>query len=298
MSAQAKAHSEVIIVRKGKGGHGGHHGGAWKVAYADFVTAMMAFFLVMWIMGQSKEVKTAVAGYFRDPGAFETVRGDGVLEGGKTMEAGGLMSDGNGISMAAEQQALAAAAERIRQDIMAAQNLAELRDQIEFKLTTEGLRIDLVDQTGSSFFDSGRSVLRGEAAQILTVIAGEIGRLQNDVVIEGHTDSAPYSNNANYGNWELSADRANAARRQMEQHGMSKGQVSAVRGFADTQLHMAEAPLDPRNRRVSIVVRSRAAAVLDDSVRRTSDAVRSPETAAAPAPAPAAKAPEHGASKH
>lgn len=273
MAVQAKGHTEVIIVRKGKGGHGGHHGGAWKVAYADFVTAMMAFFLVMWIVGQSKEVKQSVAGYFKDPGAFETMRGDGVLDGGKSAEAnGGLMSDGAGMSMAAEQQALSAAAERIRQELLEAPNLAELRDQIEFKLTSEGLRIDLVDRSKSSFFDSGRSALRGEATQVLSVIAEEIGRLQNDVVVEGHTDSAPYGQGASYGNWELSADRANAARRVMEAHGMSKGQVQAVRGFADTQLHLSDAPLDPRNRRVSIVVRSRAAAALEASVRKESDA--------------------------
>jgi chemotaxis protein MotB len=262
------ADATIIVVRRPRKGEHGHHGGAWKVAYADFVTAMMAFFLVMWIMAQSKEVKVAVAGYFRDPGAFETVRGDGVLDGGKSPEAGGLVAADTGLSLAAEQQVLAAAAERIRQDLLRAQNLAELRDQIEFKLTTEGLRIDLVDRTGSSFFDTGRSVLRGEAAVILEVIAREIGRLQNDVVVEGHTDSAPYGSGAKYGNWELSADRANAARRQMEEAGMSRGQVQAVRGFADTQLHVADAPLDPRNRRVSIVVRSRAAAALDASVRK------------------------------
>lgn len=259
--------ASVIIIRRPKKGHHGHHGGAWKVAYADFVTAMMAFFLVMWIMAQSKEVKVAVAGYFRDPGAFDTVRGDGVLDGGKSPEAGGVTA-APGVSMAAEQEALAAAAERIRRDLLKTDSLAELRDQIEFKLTTEGLRIDLVDRSGSSFFDSGRSVLRGEAATILGVIAREIGRLQNDVVVEGHTDSAPYGAGASYGNWELSADRANAARRQMESTGMSRGQVQAVRGFADTQLHLADAPLDPKNRRVSIVVRSRTAAALDANVRK------------------------------
>jgi chemotaxis protein MotB len=247
------------------------------VAYADFVTAMMAFFLVMWIMGQSKEVKGAVAGYFRDPGAFETVRGEGVLEGGRSMETAPMVSPEAAAGMAAEQTALAAAAERIRQELLKAQNLAELRDQIEFKLTAEGLRIDLVDRAGSSFFDSGRSVLRGEAAAILAVIAAEIGRLQNDVVVEGHTDSASYSPGASYGNWELSADRANAARRQMEQHGMNQGQVQAVRGFADTQLHVAQSPLDPRNRRVSIVVRSRAAAALEQSVRKSTGLHDSPQ---------------------
>jgi chemotaxis protein MotB len=256
----------VIIVRRKKGEHGGHHGGAWKVAYADFVTAMMAFFLVMWIVGQSKEVKASVAGYFKDPGAFETTRGRGVLDGGRSADHDGAIGDGAS-GLAAEQAMLAAAADRIRQDLMDAKDVAGLRDQIEFKLTSEGLRIDLVDRSGSSFFDSGSSVLRGEAARILGVIAEEIGRLQNDVVVEGHTDSAPYTKNVSYGNWELSADRANAARRTMEHGGMAAGQVQAVRGFADTQLHVPDTPLDPRNRRVSIVVRTRAAAALEDGVR-------------------------------
>jgi chemotaxis protein MotB len=264
-------HANVIIIRPRKRVHHGHHGGAWKVAYADFVTAMMAFFLVMWIVAQSKEVKESVAGYFRDPGAFETTRagGDGVLDGGRQAAVLSGGTEGGSGAMAEEQRALATAAERIKQELMAAPNLDDLRDQIEFKLTTEGLRIDLVDQTGSSFFDSGRSALRGESTAILGVIAKEIGRLQNDVVVEGHTDSAPYGAGASYGNWELSVDRANAARRVMEHDGMSAGQVQAVRGFADTQLHLADAPLDPRNRRVSIVVRSRAAAALDASVRNS-----------------------------
>jgi chemotaxis protein MotB len=256
-------------VRRPKRAHHAHHGGAWKVAYADFVTAMMAFFLVMWLVGQSKEVKASVAGYFRDPGAFETTRagGSGVLDGGRSPNVDGMSDGQQSTQQSSEQRALAEAAERIKAELLAAKNLAGLRDQIEFKLTSEGLRIDLVDRSGSSFFDSGSSVLRGEAASILAVIAQEIGRLQNDVVVEGHTDSAPYGAGVSYGNWELSADRANAARREMERTGMGAGQVQAVRGFADTQLHIPKAPLDPRNRRVSIVVRTRAAAALDAGVR-------------------------------
>lgn len=261
-------HPTVIVIRPRKRAHGGHHGGAWKVAYADFVTAMMAFFLVMWIMAQSKEVRQGVAGYFRDPGAFETARGGGVLDGGRQARVDESEEHTEAASIAAERQVLEKAADRIRQELLQSDNLAALRDQIEFKLTAEGLRVDLVDRTRSSFFDSGRSRLRGEANVILGVIAREIGRLQNDVVVEGHTDSAPYGAEANYGNWELSADRANAARRVMEVGGMSRGQVQAVRGFADTQLHVADAPLDPRNRRVSIVVRSRVAATLDEMVRK------------------------------
>lgn len=260
-------HANVIVVRQRRREHHGHHGGAWKVAYADFVTAMMAFFLVLWIVGQSKPVKQAVAGYFRDPGVFETTSGNGILDG--SAAAVSVSTDAlSGAGVAEERRMLAAAAERIRQDLMEAANLAELRDQIEFTITAEGLRIELIDQSGSSFFDSGSSVLRGESAQILAVIGQEAGRLQNDVVVEGHTDSTPYGKGASYGNWELSADRANAARRAMEAHGLSPGQVQAVRGFADTQLHIADRPTDSRNRRVSIVVRSRAAAALDASVRQ------------------------------
>lgn len=271
-------HANVIIIRPRKRVHHGHHGGAWKVAYADFVTAMMAFFLVMWIMAQSKEVKESVAGYFRDPGAFETSRGggEGVLDGGRQAAVLSGGAEGSAGVTSEEQRALATAADRIRQELLQVANLAELRDQIEFKLTAEGLRIDLVDQTGSSFFDSGRSALRGESAAILAVIAQEIGRLQNDVVVEGHTDSAPYGSGASYGNWELSVDRANAARRVMEDDGMGAGQVQAVRGFADTQLHLADAPLDPRNRRVSIVVRTRAAAALEASVRNSAPPAAAP----------------------
>jgi chemotaxis protein MotB len=140
-----------------------------------------------------------------------------------------------------------------------------LRDQIEFVVTSEGLRIELVERTGSSFFDSGSPILRGESERILTVIARELGNLKNDVVIEGHTDSRPYSSGERYGNWELSADRANAARRVMEGQGLATHQVRTVRGFADTALRVAD-PLDPRNRRVSIVVRSQAAAILEQTL--------------------------------
>jgi chemotaxis protein MotB len=257
---------QVIIIRKKSGGHAGHHGGAWKVAYADFVTAMMAFFLVMWLVGQSPKVKAAVAGYFREPGVFDYEHSTSMMPSAGTpgVEAGST-------NLAAEQRELGAAASRIKEELMKAPSVAELRDQIEFTLTAEGLRIELIDRAGSSFFDAGHSVLRGESVAVLSVIAEEIGKLANDVVIEGHTDSLKYTPGAAYGNWELSADRANAARRVMEAQGVRAGQVRAVRGFADTQLHVVKDPMDPRNRRVSIVVRSHASTSLDQAIRSGSD---------------------------
>ncbi len=257
---------QVIIIRKKSGGHAGHHGGAWKVAYADFVTAMMAFFLVMWLVGQSPKVKAAVAGYFREPGVFDYEHSTSMMP-----SAGTPGIESGSTNLAAEQRELGAAASRIKEELMKAPSVAELRDQIEFTLTAEGLRIELIDRAGSSFFDAGHSVLRGESVAVLGVIAEEIGKLANDVVIEGHTDSLKYSPGATYGNWELSADRANAARRVMEAQGVRAGQVRAVRGFADTQLHVVKDPMDPRNRRVSIVVRSHASTSLDQAIRSGSD---------------------------
>ena len=261
---------EVIVVRRIKKAHGGHHGGAWKVAYADFVTAMMAFFLVMWLAAQDSRIRDAVAGYFQEPGLLPNEQSNAILASGQ----GGI--DANGMPMIqrkpnemleAEQKALVEAAEHIKQDLVKMTDFGALRDQIEFTVTSEGLRIELIDRSSSSFFDSGSSVLRGESEKILRIIAQEIAKLSNDVVIEGHTDSAQYVNGAKYGNWDLSADRANAARRVMQNEGLRLGQVWAVRGFADNDKRVPEQPLDARNRRVSIVVRSASAAALESSVR-------------------------------
>ncbi|MEI6244588.1 MAG: flagellar motor protein MotB [Acidobacteriota bacterium] len=275
---------QVIIIRKKSGGHGGHHGGAWKVAYADFVTAMMAFFLVMWLVGQKPDVKAAVAGYFKDPGVFDYEHSTSMMPSAGTP---GVKPNGSSTNLAAEQRALGEAASRIKAELLKASSLAGLRDQIEFTLTAEGLRIELIDRAGSSFFDSGHSVLRGESVSVLGVIAEEIGKLTNDVVIEGHTDSMKYSTGATYGNWELSVDRANAARRVMETRGVRAGQVRAVRGFADTQLHVETDPTDPRNRRVSIVVRSHASTSLDKAVRAGGDGVAADAAEKAPITVPA-----------
>jgi chemotaxis protein MotB len=266
----------VVIVRRIKKGHA-HHGGAWKVAYADFVTAMMAFFLVMWLAAQDSRIRQAVAGYFQEPGLLPHEQSNSVMASGQ----GGI--DANGIAvinrkpndvLEAEQRALVKAAENIKEHLIKLPEFAQLRNQIEFTVTSEGLRIELIDRSQSSFFANGSSALVGESEKILVVMAQEIGKLANDVVIEGHTDSRQYSNDARYGNWELSADRANAARRVMESQGLRTGQVHAVRGFADTYRRIKDDPLDPRNRRVSIVVRSSTAAALETSVRNGQESPR------------------------
>lgn len=279
-----KGNAPIIIVRKKGGHHGGHHGGAWKVAYADFVTAMMAFFLVMWLVSQSQEVRANVAGYFREPGVFDYEKSTGMLPGGRPgVEPGGAptpMSPADPQALLQEQRVLATAAEKIRERMAQSPGLATLADQIEFTVTSEGLKIDLVERADSSFFDSGSAELRGESERILQIIAGELARLDNEVVVEGHTDRRPYADGTRYGNWELSADRANAARRAMQRAGLEEGQVRGVRGYADTQLRMNDLPFDPRNRRVSIVVRSHAATALDAAVKATQPAAATPSAPA------------------
>jgi len=260
----------VIILRPKKVMGAGHHGGAWKVAYADFVTAMMCFFMVMWLVNQDPAVRKAIAVYFREPGVLNHEFSKSVMSGGQPgLEPGQASRPVPHTELdiiRAERDLLAGAAKRIKEELLQVPEFAELREQVEFTITAEGLRIELVDREGSSFFASGRTVLLGESERILTVIAKEVGKLENDIVVEGHTDSEPYQNGRRYGNWELSADRANAAR-QVMQPTVADGQIRAVRGFAATQPHVPDNPRDPRNRRVSVVVRSQNAAALERAVR-------------------------------
>ncbi|HLG55928.1 MAG TPA: flagellar motor protein MotB [Vicinamibacterales bacterium] len=248
----------IIIVKKKRGGHAAHHGGAWKVAYADFVTAMMAFFLVMWLVNQQPAVKAAVAGYFRDPGAFDSTKGGGILPGG----AEGLKESGvtpvskpmpNDVKTAKET--LEKAAEHMREALKKIPSLKALEDRIEITVTDEGLRIELLETAKDSFFAVGSADLLPETVQILVVISKELGGLGNAVALEGHTDSRKYAASS-YANWELSTDRANSARRAMERFGLQEGQIDAVRGYADTRLRTPDMPLDARNRRISIVVQN------------------------------------------
>jgi chemotaxis protein MotB len=237
----------VRIIVKKKRGHGGHHGGAWKVAYADLVTAMMALFIVLWIVGQSDAVKQAVSAYFKDPGVFESGRGGSVLQG-STGSAPGPTTD-----VSLEIERLRVEARKLETEIRSNPEFDKFRDKIEITVTKEGLRIELLENSDGLFFDVGSAKLKPDTVKLLKLIAAEVGQLKNKIMIEGYTDARPYVN-ADYTNWELSADRANMARRVLEQNGVGKDQISQVRGFADRNLKHPDKPLDFGNRRVSILV--------------------------------------------
>ncbi len=247
----------VIVVKKRKAGHAGHHGGAWKVAYADFVTAMMAFFLVMWIVGQSAQVRAAVAGYFRHPGLFDYEKSDSMVPGGQK----GLLPEPKAgeAETAGDAEKLEAAAARIRQALGGLPVLSAVKDQIEIKMTAEGLRIELLESPVGGFFDSGSATMNEAGEKVIAAIGRELAKVDNGVVFEGHTDSRPYQSAEGYTNWELSADRANSARRVMERAGLQGRQVRGVRGCADTQLRTPDDPFNARNRRVSIIVQHQKA---------------------------------------
>jgi chemotaxis protein MotB len=265
----------VIIVQKKKGHGHGHHGGAWKVAYADFVTAMMAFFLVLWILGQSQSVKAGIAGYFRDPGVLEYERSTGILPGATT----GISPDtprelkaSPALAAAKEDRAaLEKKAETLKQMLSQRQEFQKIKDQVEIKMTKDGLRIELIEKSGSLFFDSGSAQLKPNTVPLLSAIASELGSLNNHIVIEGHSDASQYTSSKAYTNWELSADRANAARRVMDSQ-LPPGRINEVRGYADTRLRIPSDPLDPRNRRVSIIVSNQVTADRSDGEASTAPA--------------------------
>ena len=229
-----------IIVLKKKGGHGGHHGGAWKVAYADFVTAMMALFIVLWLLNSSKQVQEAVGGYFKDPT-------------GTSKKVGSNMQ-GAGENFVLTRDNMPRLKEQLQKAIRQMTEFEKLRNHIEMTVTTEGLRIELSESASGTFFDTGSATLKPDGAALLITLAQELGTLPNKLSIEGHTDSQPYAPSALYSNWELSSDRANAARRVMQANGIRPDQVTQVRGFADQRLRKPDAPLDPANRRISVIV--------------------------------------------
>jgi chemotaxis protein MotB len=231
----------IIIVKK-KSGHGGHHGGAWKVAYADFVTAMMALFIVLWLLNTSKPVKEAVAGYFKDPSG--------------TAEKTGSNSSGAAEAVALSKDDMPKLKEKLEKAIQQAKDLDKLKNQIEITVTPEGLRIELLESATSTFFDVGSPKLNQNGRELLDLLAKELGKLPNKISIEGHTDSKPYSGKNGYGNWELSTDRANAARRDMQDKGLGPTQVGQVRGYADQLLRKPADPFDASNRRISMLVQN------------------------------------------
>lgn len=245
----------VRIIKKVKGGHGGgHHGGAWKVAYADFVTAMMALFIVLWILGQNEETKQAVSSYFKDPGAFDATSG-GVLKGGKGLVSETMPKISSGKSIDGQKETLKKIGEAIKKSLEQQKKIAELKNQITMEMVKDGLRIELMESSKAFFFDIGTASLKSEAIEILKTISSELSKMPNHVIVEGHTDARQYGNATGYTNYELSADRANAARRVLVGSGMENEKIDQVRGFADKRLHNAQDPFDVTNRRISIIVK-------------------------------------------
>jgi chemotaxis protein MotB len=250
----------IIIRRKKHGGHG-HHGGAWKVAFADFMTAMMAFFLVLWLVGQKDDVKEAVAGYFRDPGAFNTQGKSGILQGSsspvpkKSDDASVVAKpkETAGGPSVVEKKELTDAAKKILREFQKEEIFQKLKENVKMELTSEGLRITLNEsEDDPAFFEPGSDKLLRKSAVLLIIIAKELGKLTNKLVLEGHTDAS--SGGGEFSNWELSAARANSARRLMEVSGLHQKQVAQVRGYSDQAPMIENKPSDPRNRRVSILV--------------------------------------------
>ncbi|MDE2157030.1 MAG: flagellar motor protein MotB [Xanthomonadaceae bacterium] len=280
-----------IIVRRVKRRIHAHHGGAWKVAYADFVTAMMAFFLVMWLIGVgTREQRAAISEYFKNPSmtpGTATIAPPGRIGPGgasdSMIQLGGAMDmshgpgkDKHGVETAkgenkpdskqAEQQARRqerAQLEQLMQQLHAAieksQALAPFKDQLLLDITPEGLRIQIVDKLNRPMFDLGSAKLKPYTIAILHELGRFINRVPNKISISGHTDDAPYSSDHAYSNWELSADRGNAARRALIDGGLADGKVARVVGLAAAVPFDKADPRDPSNRRISIIVMTRKA---------------------------------------
>jgi len=254
----------VIIIKK-KQNHGGHHGGAWKVAYADFVTAMMALFIVLWLLSTSEKVQKAVASYFKDPS------GNGKLMG-STMA-------GVGESVNVTKDDMGHLKEKLEQAMKTMPQFQQMKDNVELTITNEGLRVELLETEKGMFFESGNAHPSSRGEELLVRLAAELGKLPNTLLMEGHTDAKPYSGDGAYSNWELSADRANSARRLMQANGLRPAQVAQVRGFADQHLRTPQDPMNPSNRRISVIVKY----------------LNVPQTEAKPMPAPGQLPPTKGA---
>ncbi|WNL45765.1 flagellar motor protein MotB [Dyella sp. BiH032] len=276
----------IIIRRVKRKGHG-HHGGAWKVAYADFVTAMMAFFLVMWLIGAgTREQRAAISEYFKNPsmtpgtatmappgrtgpGGASTsmIKLGGAKDlsrapGGNQQGTAAASLDPKDIEKEArkrERERLEELMQQLQAAIQSSQALAPFKDQLLLDITPEGLRIQIVDKQNRPMFDLGSAQLRPYTTKILEELAGFINRVPNRISLSGHTDDAPYNSDHRYSNWELSADRANAARRALLSGGLAEDKIARVVGLAASVPFDRSNPADPVNRRISIIVMNKQA---------------------------------------
>ena len=210
------------------------HSGSWKVAFADFATAMMALFMVMWLMSTDNSKQQAIAGYFQDPAAFNRA-----IEEGKPVGS----------------QELDSLARSIEEALLKASEWKSLKGHVAIEVGRDGLRIELLESDEGTFFASGSPGPTSFGGNTLRLISTELAKLPNKIIIEGHTDSRPFRGRRDYSNWELSVDRANQARRLLTQNGIGARRIVEVRGFADVRLRKADNPEDPSNRRISLIVK-------------------------------------------
>ena len=254
--AAPRGGKKIIIVKKKINRGGGHHGGSWKVAYADFVTAMMAFFMVMWILGMDDKTKLAIEGYFANPVGYKKGYGSGssALFAGSsptTIQRPSLKS----IVRTTEQKSFEQLKARIESKLAANDSLKGLHALVEVVVTKDGLRIELIESgKGDQYFALGSAAMKPATELVLQLVGEELAQLQNPIILEGHTDAAKFGSDASYGNWELSTDRANAARRVLANIGVGEGRLVEIRGLADTQLRIPTEPTAAANRRISILL--------------------------------------------
>ena len=250
-----------IIVRRKRGGHA-HHGGAWKVAFADFMTAMFALFLVLWLVNQSTDIKSSIAGYFQDPLGRANEFGSSIMPGtGAQAAMVHPLRPSDVVNLRRDR--LETVASHIRETIDQAPEFSELKNYIQVDVTNDGLRVQLLEDSTGVFFETGRAAPSTRGRDILAVLGTELSALPFPVMVEGYTDARPYSGQASYSNWELSADRANTARRIMTEGGLPFAQVQQVRGHADHDLRDPATPLAASNRRVTITMLLLGAAPAD-----------------------------------
>jgi chemotaxis protein MotB len=282
MAGDSKKLQPIIIKKIKKGGHG-HHGGAWKIAYADFVTAMMAFFLLMWLLGSTTEGdKKGIADFFGTPLKVSLGGGSGAGDSSHVIKGGGedlsrthgqvkkgdIESKKHSLNMlalkaeqrSAEKARLEKLKQKIQDALAANPRLAAMQSQIRLDMTPEGLRIQIVDAFGRPMFDSGSSVVKPYMRELLQIIGEVLADVPNRLTLEGHTDAQTFgSGERGYSNWELSADRANASRRELLAGGLPELHVLRVQGLASSNPLEDNDPLSPTNRRISIIVMNRDA---------------------------------------
>ncbi len=286
MAEGAPGSQSIIIKKVKKGGHGGHHGGAWKIAYADFVTAMMAFFLLLWLLNSvTQESLEGLSNYFAPVSVSATTSGSGSVLGGTTVatEGAGTSSSGqvSNVTMdlpppragsggeesadvteeaarkaleEIEDQQFEEAKDQIEEKIEASADLKQLKESLMIDNTPEGMRIQLVDQAGLPLFSSGRAEMLPHTRKLIKLVAGVIATMPQQLSISGHTDAVPFTTSSGYSNWELSADRANAARRGLMDENIPFERVSRVVGMAATEPLLPDDPTNARNRRLSIIL--------------------------------------------